>query len=398
MVVILILTKDLFWPLFTLLMLIIIGLDTLTRLLDWFLMKPRRWSSAIWLPLIGDLVMMILFVVFNHLMSHFTVILFGWWSLLNALSRLLGYFVARRDHLRFRRWLLLDGVITLIFSFMLIFSQAMRSALFEVYIGSYLIFYGAMQLISAINALSDHRLASYIHLPVPVFLATVLPSSVVRIVGEMVRLDPREVATHVDPTMDEHEVSVYFYMENKSFNRFGHVDIGYMGKSYSYGNHDPFNRQKYLLYGDGVLIRADEASFVGYQLEARGHVIARFRIRLNDTQLTKFKEALNKLLARTVPFAFPYDEDPQASYYLTRLHRATKDMSLFKFSSGMFRTYYILTTNCVLLVDTLLRKSGINMFNISGVITPGTYFDLLNDLYLTPESPVIQRIYYHKRP
>ena len=69
---------------------------------------------------------------------------------------------------------------------------------------------------------------------------------------------------------------------------------------------------------------------------------------------------------------------------------------MYKFSSGKFRTYFISSTNCVILADELIRNRDLRLIDLTGLITPGAYLSFLNTQYLKKNTPVISRIFYEK--
>ena len=58
-----------------------------------------------------------------------------------------------------------------------------------------------------------------------------------------------------------------------------------------------------------------------------------------------------------------------------------------KFSSSEFKTYFVLSTNCVLLADSIVGKAGTDILSPQGFIVPGTYQDYLDlEYYKTKRS------------
>ena len=53
-----------------------------------------------------------------------------------------------------------------------------------------------------------------------------------------------------------------------------------------------------------------------------------------------------------------------------------------------------MTTNCVLLADRIIGKSGIDIVNMNGIITPGTYLSYFEEEYKKENSRVIEKHIY----
>ena len=53
----------------------------------------------------------------------------------------------------------------------------------------------------------------------------------------------------------------------------------------------------------------------------------------------------------------------------------------YNFNKSSYKTYVLLSTNCVKLVDNVLVASGGDILRLNGVITPGAYYYHLNNEY-----------------
>ncbi|KXT74682.1 hypothetical protein STRDD10_00768 [Streptococcus sp. DD10] len=67
---------------------------------------------------------------------------------------------------------------------------------------------------------------------------------------------------------------------------------------------------------------------------------------------------------------------------------------LYKFKTSKFKTYFVLSTNCVLLADSTIGQVGTDILNLKGFITPGTYQDYLDKEYGKPNSLVVSKTIY----
>lgn len=71
--------------------------------------------------------------------------------------------------------------------------------------------------------------------------------------------------------------------------------------------------------------------------------------------------------------------------------------ALFKFKKSKFKTYFVLSTNCVLLADSVIGQAGTDVLGLSGFIAPGTYQSYLDQEYEKPHSLIVAKnIYYRK--
>ena len=55
-----------------------------------------------------------------------------------------------------------------------------------------------------------------------------------------------------------------------------------------------------------------------------------------------------------------------------------------------------MSTNCVLLADSILSKAGTDIINTAGIISPGAYYDYLQKEYTLKNGIVVSRDVYGK--
>lgn len=388
------LKMGIFWNLFYLYALIFIGFDVITRMLS-FISSGKSKYEWIKLPFVlGELTVIVILVIRSVWFKQFLTMMFGIWIIFNALCRFFAFVIANKDRLSIRVGLFLDGLISLVFGFILLSNWSKTTYLVNNLIGFYLIIFGLIQALNAVNALSNDVIKKSFRFPIPVFLAAILPSMVVKTVNELVSYDSSVLSSMKESGAYGNKVSINFYIKERGHERFGHVDIGWQGKVYSYGCHDPFHRMKFQLFGEGVLIVANQEAFIDYEVNHRDKVLVQFICDLNEYQSTAFQAGLDKLMSSTFVFNYPYGPKENKEYYLSRLQDNGVELMAYKFRSGLFKTYFVITTNCVLLVEVLFQNTGINLFNFNGIVTPGTYYDVLDNAYNQSNSFVTEKRIY----
>ena len=145
--------------------------------------------------------------------------------------------------------------------------------------------------------------------------------------------------------------------------------------------------------GDGVLIRAEEKKFISYSAAGEDRTIVAYGITLTKAQEDILQERIDDLMARAVPWNCAAETDVNAHDYVSRVWKNT-GCQLYKFTKGKFRTYFVASTNCVLLADTLIRSKQLHLVTPGGFITPGAYLAFLNDAYQRKEGNVKERKIY----
>ena len=108
---------------------------------------------------------------------------------------------------------------------------------------------------------------------------------------------------------------------------------------------------------------------------------------LDQAQRESVRAAAERFMAGSTLWT-PPEESPQADFA-----RAT-GATFHKLRKGPFQTYNALKTNCVALADILCGASGLDLMNLQGIITPGTYYAFLDRQFLRRNSIVISRTVY----
>lgn len=175
---------------------------------------------------------------------------------------------------------------------------------------------------------------------------------------------------------------VYFYLKDTGMEIFGHVDIAYKDTIYSYGCHDPHNRRLMGTLGDGVLIVSDRESFIRTNAEVDHKIVLGYGLYLNDTQKAVLERKIQELMDRATPWHCDAEikKDDTIHDYASRMWKGTH-CQFYKFTEGKFRTYFVASTNCVLLADTLIRNKELSLVTLTGFIAPGAYLTFLNQEY-----------------
>ena len=68
---------------------------------------------------------------------------------------------------------------------------------------------------------------------------------------------------------------------------------------------------------------------------------------------------------------------------------------MYKFNDTSFKTYFVFSTNCVKLVDHIIRSVGIDAVNSKGIITPGGFYDFFDYQFSLDQSIIVSKQTYH---
>lgn len=200
-------------------------------------------------------------------------------------------------------------------------------------------------------------------------------------------------------TNQPHDIEVFIHASHNGFNIFGHVDVMFEGVLYSYGNYDGSSERFFTTIGDGVVFQTkDRDAYIRFCLKRCKKTLFVYGIRLNEKQKETIRATLKELNQRLVPWDpefihRPLDKNaPSINLHVHQIYNEAKG-DLFKFSSGTFKTYYVLGSNCVRFVDNIIGKN-IDIMKIVGFITPGTYLDYFEGEFKRASSNVVSKEIY----
>ena len=362
--------------------------------------KPATRSD--YLIIAFNLLFGIILLVWPNQFMTFIHVFFGWWMLGHGILLLITFYVYLHDQLPGAVPQLFAGVFSVVLAIFMILGRNMtiKTEILSILAGIYFVLYGALNIVFHLIDLRRriHPGVRSISLSSPVIISAFLPIrfyiSIKRLKADMLLRKQRESSPS--------DVRVYVYIKGKGPEMFGHLDISYKGQIWSYGNHDPASRRLNGTYGDGVLIRADETKFLEESIHTDGKTVIGFSLHLTDQQKKMLEARMDALMSRAVPWkcaarlAHDRGEDMSGCVdYASRVYRETF-CEMYKFKSGKFRTYFVSSTNCVMLADELIRNRDLNLIDINGVITPGAYLSFLNTQYLKENTSVVSRIFYEE--
>ena len=354
--------------------------------------KPKDPIDA-WISSISFLYAIFL-ILFPRLFEPFLFLLCGLWMAFEAFISFIDFLVITHDGTAGAGSRLTAALFSLILSFLMIFGKTihLKTGVLSLVAGIFFLIWGIRSLILTITRRNPYGfLAAHTHwsLSVPLLAGALMPISAYISIHSLQHSSTADLPI----PSDDDSLHVYIYLHGTGFEMFGHIDIAYKGMIYSYGCHDPRHRTLMGTLGDGVLIRADEKNFIRHAINNDDSTIISYGIALSDFQKTVLQERIHTMMARTVSWHCAYETDHSAADYVSRVYKST-GCELYKFTSGKFRTYFVSSTNCVLLADELIRSKQLHLVTPGGFITPGAYLAFLNDAWQRKEGNVKERKIY----
>ena len=248
---------------------------------------------------------------------------------------------------------------------------------------------------------SNPKLKRRMRMTLPIFVTALIPISTLRRLNKWFsNHGSEERKVHSERKNDQTvDMEIFIHASESSFFlAMGHVDICYQGHVISYGSYDPHSERLFGMIGDGVLFKANKEKYIELCKRESQKTLFAYGLSLSEQQ----KKAIEEQLREIEELLIPWEPSSQLmkrregeikhTYSYQLKHEA--DATLYKFSSSKFKTYFVLSTNCVLLADSIVGKAGTDILSPQGFIVPGTYQDYLDLEYTKPSGIVVSRSIY----
>ena len=370
----------------------------------WFQEKSRRENIFVTLAKLFVAVILFDSVILQGIALYFLVIAIGSYQLCTGLISLITWLIYRKNHIRPRVNYLFDALWMMGFGLYSV-SPFHDATNFELLLlGCYLLMLGASSLRDGFffeRIENNPKLKRRMRMTLPIFVTALIPISTLRKLNKWLsNHEGQEGEVHSERKNDQTvDLEIFVHTSETSFFlAMGHVDICYQGKVISYGSYDPQSERLFGMVGDGVLFKANREKYIELCKRESQKTLFAYGLSLTDQQ----KAAIQDRLAEIEGLLIPWEPSSQLmkrregevkhtySYQL----KQEADATLYKFSSSEFKTYFVLSTNCVLLADSIVGKAGTDILSPQGFIVPGTYQDYLDLEYTKPNGLVVSRSIY----
>nr|WP_300003383.1 DUF308 domain-containing protein [Tissierella sp.] len=380
------------------------------QLLGFTPLKRKRLTSAS--KLIGFLINMGFAGVIYfkpQLIVGILPIFFGIYAVFSGIIRFLTYLQYKENDVA-RRFLVLFAAIMLFVMGIIIIVHPLDSILpISNIIGIFFILYGSSFIIDSIlDFLPKETTDSFkrrIRINLPVFMVALVPHKMLMKINkafETEDIKPEDLVAYKENI--PYDLEVLIHVTEKGFGMLGHVDIYFEGKLMTYGSYDEKTYRLNGLISDGIFVESpNKDDYIRFSQKHMGKTLFGFGLKLNEQQKDRVRSEIadiHKNLYRWKPQSELDQEkgfipDKPREDYASILYDNIKG-KYYKFRKGPFKTYFGLNTNCVLLADKIVGKTGIDIVKIQGIISPGAYFEYFNKEFALKDSIVISRTIYYE--
>lgn len=395
---ILIFNTKLFIETYSLLILIFMLIYTISNLIQIFIniMDINKLRESLLKFAICIIILLTFEMNFNPFINIIPVSIFLY-SMLMGFMHIITFWQYRKDYSFKKINEFLSFIICLIFGYFILINLDLSLTI----CGAYLIVYSVNLLILFIDEMiptkNKNKIKNKIHISLPIFISAFIPNRVLININR--HLEPKKDIILKDFKNNKHKanVEILVHVTPSGNESFGHCDICINDTIISYGGYD-YNSIKFnYTYGPGVMFEAkNKEKYIKFCQKTSNKSIFGFGLYFNKEQMKKLNNKIDELKQRCYSWKCPVQvNNKDCNDYSSLLHLET-NAKFYKFKYGKFKYYFVLGFNCVKFVDEILRACDLDTI-ISGIISPGTYYDFLNREFNKKNGIVISKtIYFHK--
>ena len=336
---------------------------------------------------------------------YILALVIGVYQIFHASINLVTYVLYRKNKIRPRFRLLLDGLVLVFLGGTSLLSSTGNSVFQLFVLGAYFFLYGVSNIRDGFlfeEEIGKNHLKRRIRISLPIVLAALIPARTLAKINKFMQenADEREdIHLGMVKSGKTAELEIFVHTaETSLFSAIGHVDICYQGRVISYGNYDPSSETLFGMVGDGVLYFCDRDKYIDLCKRESQKTLFGYGIDLTPEMEKAVQKKLAELKQLTIPWEPSADKimtgDGKEDYIYAYKIRHETDGELYKFIKSKFKSYFVLSTNCVLLADTIVGQAGTDILSPKGFIAPGTYQAYLDREFEKPNSIVVSKHVY----
>lgn len=323
-------------------------------------------------------------------------LVFAAWIFINAIAKYIYAYQLMKTKSRGRIRSLLQGILYTLFA-VTIFSDPTGSAVsLSRLLGLYSLVSSFFAMIDAIRELlgtdmDGKRVKQRMRFKPPVLLTALLPMRFLHMLDDPDEEVEVEKWTRQETVIENAQPNLEIFLhlgKNAAFG-LGHMDIALDGKAYSFGNYDSTSNRLFGAFSDGVFFKANRDQYLQYVLTHEKQRMIGYGVVLSELQKAAVLDKINEFLYQSKRWYPSVEKTPGP-----KMMEKETQAEFYKIGYGPFKTYNVLTTNCVAVANMLSGSGGVDLMNPQGIITPGTYSEFLDRQFLRKKSIVVSRTVY----
>lgn len=323
-------------------------------------------------------------------------ILFGIYMLMNGIGKFMTYIIYKNQEKLNYYNVLLGSLIDFIFSYIMIPSPTENINRLTIYSGIYIMLFGLTYFYDFLKELFPNFFGKKRRLRVtlPIILSTFIPYRVLLSINKFINSWVTPVKLINKNTSGKADLEILIHVRDDNIGKIGHADLCYKGIVYSYGCYDEESKKLFGSIGNGTLFEIKgKKKYIKYCNKFSNKTIFCFGITLTEEEKEKVEEKIKLIKTNTYAWDPTINNSQKINDYAIELVEKT-DAKFYKFTKTSYKTYFLMFTNCVKLVDDIVGATGSDILKINGAITPGVYYDYLEREFKRKNSKVIKKEIY----
>lgn len=334
--------------------------------------KRKTFSYFNLIIAVINLIMAILISFYPNFYIKLLPIIIGIYIFIIGLARLITTFIYQ-DIPESRINILINSLIHFTFSIILFMNPTTNMKSFAFILGIYFILLGLSYIPKGSHQNDNIKIVQ-----IPTIFQSLKPYT------DFIKID-FEHYNNLDNDIKV-DIEVLIHVRKNKRGVFGHADLIYNNKVYSYGNYDTKSYKLADAIGEGVLIEVDKQQYINY-CKSYGKTLFSFGIKLNNEEKHKVKKHFQNIMNNTYIFE---KKDIAKGSYIDKLNKNT-NATFYKFKSGYYKNYFFLNYNCVKFIEEVISPE---LLDFTSIKTPGTLYTYLEELYLEKDSKIVRKIIY----
>lgn len=326
-------------------------------------------------------------------------LLFSFYVLVSAVIQIVYYFFLKQNQVSGRIKELGKAIFYILLALPFLLAPLINLKYMLIIVGVYLLLYGMTSIYDFLEEtlpLKKNKKRKF-RISLPIFITAFIPYSVFKDINES-SLEMAAPKKMPKKNNEDYNLEVLVHVSPEGSGTIGHVDIWFDNRVISYGNYDMRSRKLKEAIGDGVLFTCkNKEEYLHFCQKHSKKLLFGFGLQLNEEQEKAVREEIARLeenLYEWIPYykraLDNHETITEGMYedYASTLYKMTH-AKFYKFKTGKFKTFFILSTNCVALADQIVGAAGTDIVQMSGLIAPGTYYDYLYREYCKKNSIVV---------
>ena len=274
------------------------GLLIITNLLNLLLVPFKKYKF------IDTLIKTTINVIFGisimffskYIITSFTLI-FALYTLLISIVNIISYVIYVENNIKGKLNVFINAITSLIFTVILLINPTLNIKYVLIILSIYLMLYGLKNIINFIFQILPkkitNKIKARIDFPIPLLIAMFIPKALLKEINEILKVDKEKKFDYKKNDLKP-KLFVIIHLAKSGSASFGHIEVSYNGKIYSYGNYNKHSRHLFDAIGDGIILVADKEKYIDYCIHNKKRYLIEFGIVLTEKEEKQIEKRINK--------------------------------------------------------------------------------------------------------